>query len=500
MLGTMPVCKVRRTQGAEGAAQPASERSERAARRSRAKPIGAERERRSTGRKVHLGVVGLALTALCCRPAPPPNVVLVSVDTLRADALGTYGGPLPTPTFDRLAAEGVVFERAFAPTPATAASHATLFTGQEPQRHGLLRNGESLAAGVTPLAEVFRGHGYATAGFVSSFVLDPRFGWSRGFDRYDADIAEAGATLGKSKPYPGAFWSAERFGGFDRRATATTDAARRWLEKAPEPFFLFVHYFDPHGPYVPPAVFADRAASIVVPLDGRELPNVAPAQLEQLIRRYHGEVLYTDDSLAALLEAARRGRMRPTVVAVTADHGEGLGQHRWLEHAVHLYDEQVHVPLLLSAPGLLPAGRRVATPVALADVAPTLLELAGLPAPTPIDGRSLAAAARGESLAPRPIFGVRRLVSEEVGWDRGVKLSVRDGRWKYIWASDAPHELYDLDADPAERRNVLAEHADVAAALRGTIERHVAALPQPKEAAPLSESTREALRALGYVE
>src|SRR5262249_51366177 len=152
------------------------------------------------------------------------------------------------------------------------------------------------------------------------------------------------------------------------------------------------------------AVFAERAASIVVPLDGREMQAIPPSQLEQLIRRYHGEVLYTDDSLAALLDAVTHGK-RPTIVAVVADHGEGLGQHHWLEHAAHLYDERVHVPLILWAPGILPAGRRVATPVTLADVAPTLLELAGLEAPSPIDGRSLAAAARGEAaLEPRPIF------------------------------------------------------------------------------------------------
>lgn len=439
------------------------------------------------------------LVAACGREAP--NVVLVSVDTLRADALGAYGGPIPTPTVDRLAREGVVFEKAFAPTSATAPSHATLFTGQEPQHHGVLRNGDALAESAQPLAERFRAQGYATAGFASSFVLDPRFGWSHGFDHWDAEIPESGSTMGKRKPYPGAFWSAERFGGFDRRATATTDAAVRWLATAREPYFLFVHYFDPHAPYVPPAVFEKRTAAAAISLDGREIPNVPSSKLEQLIRRYHAEVLYTDDALAALLDAASRRSSRPTIVAITADHGEGLGQHQWLEHAVHLYEEQLHVPLVLHAPGLLPAGRRVATPVALADVAPTLLELADVAPATAVDGRSLAASARGGAEPePRPIFGVRRLVSEEAGWDRGVKLSVRRGPWKYIWASEQPHELYDLAADPGERSNVLAAHGDVAAELRGLLERHIAALPRSEDRAPLSEETRKALQALGYVE
>jgi arylsulfatase A-like enzyme len=448
----------------------------------------------------------LACLALACLAASgcgrelPPNVLLVSVDTLRADALGSYGGPLPTPSFDRLAREGVVFERAFAPTPATAASHATLFTGQEPQRHGLLRNGESLDAAATTLAERLAAAGWQTAAFVSSFVLDPRFGFGQGFAHYDATLPESGATMGKGKPYPGAFWAAERFGGFDRRATATTDAARRWIETAPEPFFAFVHYFDPHAPYLPPPVFADRADAATPSLVNRRVPGIEPDVLARLIRRYWGEVLYTDDALAALLDVASR-RERPTLVVVTADHGEGLGQHEWLEHAVHLYEEQLHVPLILHGLPGLAAGRRVATPVALADVAPTLLELLGVPNGDAIDGRSLAAAARGgPEPEARPLFGVRRLVSEDVAWDRGVELSVRDERWKYIWDSEAAAELYDLSTDPGELRDVAAERGEVAAELRARLERHVAALPALRDAAPLSDETREALRALGYVE
>jgi arylsulfatase A-like enzyme len=449
--------------------------------------------------RIHASLALACGIALGCGRDVPPNVLLVCVDTLRADALGAYGAPLATPSFDRLAREGIVFERAFAPTPATAPSHATLFTGQEPQRHGLLRNGETLADAATTLAEQLGAAGFHTAAFVSSFVLDPRFGFAQGFAHYDAAISESGSTMAKSKPYPGAFWAAERFGGFDRRATATTEAALRWIDAAPEPFFAFVHYFDPHAPYLPPPLFADRADSAPVSLAHRSVPGVTPDVLARLIRRYWGEVLYTDDALAALLEVTSR-RERPTLVIVTADHGEGLGQHEWLEHAVHLYEEQLHVPLIVRGPGVS-AGRRVATPVALADVAPTLLELLGVASGAPADGRSLAAVVRGgPEPAPRPLFGVRRLVSEEVAWDRGVELSVRDQRWKYVWDSEAEHELYDLAADPGELRNVLAEHAGVAAELRGLLERHVEGMPRMRDAAPLSDETRAALQALGYVE
>lgn len=446
-------------------------------------------------------LVALGLMLAGCGAEPPPDVVLVSIDTLRADALGAYGSPLPTPTLDRLAAEGVVFEQAFAPTPATAPSHATLFTGQEVLRHGLLRNGESLPEAAETLAERFRAGGWRTAAFVSSFVLDPRFGWSRGFDHYDADLPEPSATM-KKQPYPGAFWAAQRFAGFDRRATATVQAALAGMRDASPPWFLFIHLFDPHAPYVPPAAYARRAAAMRFPLAGREVPGLPPERLEQLVQRYHGEALYTDESLGALLEAlAQQHPGRSTLTIVTADHGEGLGQHGWLEHAVDLYDEQIRVPLVMHWPGHLPAGRRVRVPVGLVDVAPTLLELAGLAPLGAADGRSLAASARGgPEPEPRPIFGDRHLVAEDTGWDRGTKSSVRTPQWKYIRASDAPAELYELAVDPGELRNRHAERPEVAAALSGLLDAHVAAMPGARPTAPLSDETRRALQALGYAE
>lgn len=446
-------------------------------------------------------LLALAIAAVGCGPAKPPSIVLISVDTLRADALGAYGGLLPTPSFDRLAREGVLFEKAFAPAPATAPSHATLFTGQQVQRHGVLRNGESLPEAATTLAEAFRTHGYETAGFVSSFVLDPRFGWGQGFAHFDATLPKQGSTMGKQQPYPGAFWAEQRFAGFDRRATRTTEAAIEWLEQAPEPFFLFVHYFDPHAPYAPPNTFSERSAAARFPLEGRAVAGLAPAQLERLVQLYHGEVLYVDDALAALLDAVARRSHDEALVVLTGDHGEGLGQHGWMEHATQLYDEQIRVPLLVRWPGRVPAGRRIATPVGLEDIAPTLLELAGIEAPAPRDGRSLAAAIRdGAELPLRPLFGTRSLLDEATGWGHGVKLSVRTDRWKYIFASEAPPELFDLDVDPGEQHDLLTAHADRAAELRGLLENHLAEVPRVHDSAPLSDETRRALQALGYLE
>ncbi|UCE87164.1 MAG: sulfatase, partial [Deltaproteobacteria bacterium] len=279
-------------------------------------------------------LVALACGPAGCRPAAErPNVVLVSIDTLRADALSASGGPVTTPVFDALARQGVLFQRAIAPSPETAPSHATLFTGVDVLRHGVLANGTPLRGDPPTLAEAFRDANYATAAFVSSFVLDPRFGWSRGFERYDASFDERGSTLSKDHAYEGAFWAEHEFGGFDRRGAATTRAALAWLEAAPEPFFLFVHYFDPHAPYQAPLPFERRAAQASYELADRRVPGLSPAALEELVRRYHGEVLYTDFWLGRLLLGLDRKDVRErTLIVVTGDHGEGLGQHGWLEH------------------------------------------------------------------------------------------------------------------------------------------------------------------------
>ena len=202
-----------------------------------------------------------------------PNVVLISVDTLRADALGSYGGPVRTPAIDALAERGVLFERAYAPAALTAPSHATLFTGREPLDHGITRNGVSLQGEIETLAEQFRAAGYSSGGFVSSFVLDPRFGWDQGFEVFDASFPKDGATVSKELAQPGMFFNMHSFEGFDRRADATVDAALAWLATAEEPYFLFVHLFDPHDPYVPPKGYLERLGSARFDLEGRTAPD-----------------------------------------------------------------------------------------------------------------------------------------------------------------------------------------------------------------------------------
>jgi arylsulfatase A-like enzyme len=439
----------------------------------------------------------------------PPNVVLISVDALRADALSAHGGPVTTPSVERLAREGVLFERAYAPAPETAPTHASLLTGKRVLRHGVTGNGLPLSNQHETLAEAFRRQGYATAAFVSSWVLDPRFGWSQGFDVYDASFPEGGATMDKEDPYPGAVWVGRRFEGLDRRAVETTLAAERWLRGAPEPFFLFVHYFDPHRPYVPPASFAQQVRDVPIDVSGRRFPGLSPKALLGIARSYHAEVLYLDDSLGELLAAvdARAGD-EDTLVVMTADHGEGLGDHGWLEHGVNLHDEQLHVALVFRWRGRLPAALRIETPLSVRVVAPTIADLAGLGQFEPPGGRSIAEELRaGREPEPLPVFAQRRpqRAVEEIPpavrallGPAGRTLAVRHGRWKLIRPEGGAPALYDLEADPEETRDVARAHPAVVRERAGMIDELIAENPPRPEPAPVQPEVSEKLRALGY--
>jgi arylsulfatase A-like enzyme len=426
-----------------------------------------------------------------------PNVVLVSVDTLRADALEPYGGPVPTPSFQRLAEEGVLFERAYATAPETAPSQASLLTGLRVLRHGVAANGMTLSGNHLTLAEEFRDHGYATAAFVSSSVLEPRFGWRQGFDTYDADFAaDAGEPRGR----------AARAGGepTERRAVATTLAATHWLRAAREPFFLFVHYFDPHPPYLPSRSFASRVAGVSFDVSGRHVPGLPPRALLAIARAYHAEVLYLDDALGELLAAVdARADGRDTLLVVTANHGEGLGDHGGLEHGANLYDEQLQVPLIFRWPGRLPAGKRLSTAVSLRVVAPTITELAFLGPLSARDARSVASSLRaGREPEGRPVFAERRPGPAPELTPLGVKskpreMAVRHGRWKLIRGEDAPPQLYDVESDPEEEENVAARHPEVARELGVLLDELVrrnppgiAPLPQPRQARPQARAQR----------
>lgn len=430
----------------------------------------------------------------------PPNVLLVTIDTLRADRLGAYGGPLPTPVLDRLASEGVLLERTYSPTPTTAPAHATIFSGRFVQNHGTIGNGPLSLPGL-PLVDAFRSAGYDTAGFVSSYVLSPKLGWGKSFAHYDAHF---GADSGLRDMNVDLGPMAGMFAGesLDRAGMQTTTAARAWIDTAHEPFFLWVHYFDPHAPYRlrPPYVRKMQEAHYSPPLP--EVAGYTPDQLNAALLGYEAEVLYVDEVIEGLLDALRsRGFLDRTLVVVTADHGEGLGQHGWMAHTVYLYDEQIHVPWILRWPGHLPAGTRIATPVGLVDLAPTIAALAGVQLSGPVDGSSLAESLRkGAEPAARPVFGIRPAFLEPVSGHLGEERSVRADGWKYIRSGDRPEELYRMDADPTELRNVIQAHPDETGRLRALLDEHVRAQRHDATQPGVTDSERERLRALGYVQ
>lgn len=382
-----------------------------------------------------------------------PDVLLVTVDTLRPDALGWVAGNGATPALDRLAREGFRFPAAVSPVPLTLPAHTSLMTGLDPRRHGVRDNGQVLSAAPSLLAERLHEAGYRCAAFVSGAPLGRAFGLARGFDHYD-DQVRAG-----SGPW------------LERPAPATTSAALDWVARnASSPWFVWVHYYEPHYPYEPP-------------------PEL---RREGWRGAYDGEVAAADRALGELL-AGLPSRDRLTIMA--ADHGESLGEHGEGTHGFFIYDSTTLVPLVFHRPGRIAAGRSEA-PARLVDVAPTILALLGLRPLGSTDGTSLLPTLRGEEQELPPAYAETRQPWTSYGW--APLRSVRDGGWKLI-AAPRP-ELYDLTKDPRETTNLVREEPGRAhrlAALLSEIEARPAAAPSARVTDP---ETLAALRALGYVE
>ena len=360
----------------------------------------------------------LALLGCGTSQAPQPrprNVVLVSIDTLRADHLRPYGyADGRTPHIDALAARGVLFEDVTSVAPLTAPSHTTLLTGLYPPQHGVRSNGlYALDPARTTLAEVLAGRGLATGAVVGGFPLDRRFGLAQGFDSYDDLLPPAPPDAEAERP-----------------ASAVADSAIHFLEEhaGAGPFFLFVHFYDPHADYHPPPEFAG-------------LPP------------YDGEVAYVDRELGRILDAlAARGVRAETAVIVVSDHGESLGEHGEQTHAVFVYQSTVHVPLIVDFPPLREAGAaaRVTEPVSIVDVTPTILDMLGAPPMPGAAGTSLVPLWSGAESPDRPIYFESLLPQVEFGW--AALTGVRRGSLKYI---EAPRpELFDVTADPTEQHDL----------------------------------------------
>jgi len=397
-------------------------------------------------------------------PAPAElNVVVLTIDTLRADRLGCYGHRgVETPFIDELARQGVVFEQSTATAPLTLPSHASIFTGLIPPHHGVRDNGGFfLDEAHTTLAERLKEAGFVTGAFLGAWVLDSRWGLAQGFDRY----ADKFDLSGHAILSPGAV---------QKRGDEVMDGALEWLEDvSPQRFFAWIHLFDPHMPHEPPEPHASRYPG----------------------RPYTGEVAYTDAVVGRLLDWLRNaGLMERTLVVLTGDHGESLGEHAESTHAYFIYDSTVAVPLIIRTPWGNTGRSRVQT--SGVDVMPTILELVGLPPEEAIDGRSMAPAILDPSLAlPHVAYSESYYPRFHYGWQH--LRSLRDGRYKFI---EAPRpELYDLETDPGETHNIHEEDPARAEELRRSLEElagsgHV--VPEREQMAP---ETLQRLAALGYV-
>lgn len=418
-------------------------------------------------------VVAVVLTAVLVvrRPAvvpaagPRPNVLLITLDTARADRLGAYGyAPARTPNLDALARAGVRFDDATAASPITGPAHAALLTGLYPARLGVRDNVTTpLPADATTLAEVLSGHGYATGGFIGVFLLDRPYGFAQGFETF-----ESGFTRVDS----GSEANAERPGNF------VVNDAVRWLASLPadRPFFGWVHLYDPHTPYAPPEPLASGFAG----------------------RLYDGEMAFVDQQVGRLIETLRaRGALDRTLVAVIADHGESLGEHGEDEHGVFLYEAVLRVPWLMSGPGL-PAGRAIAEQVRAVDLVPTLLEALALGPLADLDGRSVVGMLQGRASAgQKEAYAETYYPRLHYGWSE--LRSIRDDGWKAI---DAPlPELYNLRDDPHELRNLYEQYrarGDAMIARAAALEQELTAGRAPETNEPDAD-TMARLRSLGYL-
>lgn len=464
---------------------------------------GREKQRRKTKTEP---TSGKTITETFDRTDIPSNVILLSIDTLRRDHLPFYGYERNTaPNLQRLSDEGVTFHNAVSAHTNTAPSHATMLTGLYAETHGILTNGGSLRDDVPTLPEILRKHGYQAAAFVSAYTLGKHTNLQRGFSPYNI-------KLEKRRRRP---------------ARKTYTAARSWIEKrarAGQPFFLFLHFFDPHNPYDPPGKFAkmfrndhERFAGVFPSRDRRKFrKSGSPELFQDLIARYDGEIAYTDSEVGRLLEQLESLDIADnTLLIFVSDHGETLLERKWIfDHGCRVYDEQIMVPMVIRFSDNSHAGKRIEAQVSLVDLMPTILDALDIPLSGTLAGQSLLPLLeRDDGIDEnRPAFSNARLERRRVGHIRqrltnkralissirlpAVKLieyPTRDGGWY--------QELFDLETDARETKNISGEKPDVVAQLHFQLEawRKETRLGDAAEQIDLSPEVEAALRELGYV-
>ena len=401
--------------------------------------------------------------------ASPASVILITLDTTRADRMGFLGSDRGlTPNLDELAKQAVVFTRAYSHVPLTPPSHATILTGTYPQFNHVDDFGSKLGTDIPYLPDILHKDGYQTAAFVSSTILDPiqgsAPGFDRGFDKYDA---------GFHFKHPGE----DRYKSIERRAEEVVSRADEWLTKHPKgPFFLWLHFYDAHDPYDPPEPFKTKYASAL----------------------YDGEVAYVDSQVGKFLtDLKMKGRYENTIIAVMADHGEALGEHGETAHGVFLYDETIHVPLLFKMPAESAAGKRVERRAVLVDVTPTILQTVGVAIPKQVQGESLVPLIKGQSSPEQQAFAETDYPRKAFGWSS--LRAMRTG--KYLFVEAPRKELYDQSVDPEAKNDLAASSTAVTGTLTSQIDafRAKTASTEGAPKGPVDPQAQEKLAALGYV-
>jgi arylsulfatase A-like enzyme/Tfp pilus assembly protein PilF len=419
-----------------------------------------------------VGLLGAFLAVTCIRSSGASegsNVILITIDTLRADHVGCYGyNAIKTPNIDRLAEQGTRFVNAYTQVPYTLPSHAALFTSTYPMWNGVRDPvGPPLPLESLTLAEVLRQNGYATGGFPDAFVLDGYFQLNQGFDYYYDHFPRRDDALRAGKE-----------AGLVRHADEQLKLAFEWMNKnLDRKFFVWLHLYDPHHPYNPPEPYRSQ------------YPN----------RPYDAEIAYVDSAIGKLVDFLAVKKLRQkTLIVLTADLGEALGDHQESYHGYYVYDTTIKVPLIVEAPNLATVAKEVKWPVDLVDVAPTVLQLVGIPIPQQMQGRSLLTSILGKGQGAEPIYGESLFAHLHFGW--GELHCLRVGRYKLI-QSPKP-ELFDLEKDPGESANIYAKNLALATTMRHQLEEIAAkhTRKQPARAAPrLTQEALNNLRALGYI-
>lgn len=393
------------------------------------------------------------------RPQPAGPVILISIDTLRADRLAAYGYTKGrTPNIDALVRDSVVFERGYAHAPQTLPSHASMLTGQLPFEHGVRDNiGFNVKPDAVTLASLLKAKGYAAGGFVSAYVLRPETGIAKGFDVYNAELPVGGMDRPIAQ--------------VTRPAGETARAALKWLSTHVDPkVFMFVHVYEPHRPFEPPDRFKD-------------------------LDPYDGEIAAADEAIGTVLaDLRRRGWYDNATIALVSDHGEGLGDHGEEEHGLFLYESTIHVPFIIKAANQKGGGTRVKAPVQHIDLMQTFAKITGFAVPSGLQGRDLSALWNSGTLEPRGIYSEAMMPRYHFGWSELTALT--DERFKFIRAPKS--ELYDLELDRAETKNLLADRAQVATAMRGGLESLIAGRGVDRQGS-VSNEDRQRLAALGYI-